>query len=298
MDVVNIYGHLYDKSEIVIGVGNYNNIHGLACYYPEEDLLQIRSMAEIMVPSVIQLILHYEGNPPKSYNDKSYFYLEVKTDDYTSAPKYINVNIDVDGDEKVACAVISDQKCLFTIDYSVVDKIPRSKILAGTLYSLQTILGEQKYIVSWKINGFSNGDLVVFLPTMWYENIDGTCQFKSGINSLVNSLNQLKFKGYTTEKWCETAPFIINCYDNNLCGNCLGQCSNDNYICWPENNGFICGSHDNEPDMLHTTLVSFVNDSQTPSTLGTTATWIAIIIIFIIVGILAWGLTHKYYKIK
>jgi hypothetical protein len=297
MDVANIYGHLHDKSELVIGVGNYNNIHGLACYYPNESLLHIQPVPEIMTPSVLQVILHYE-NPTNNLSDnKLYFSLEIKSHNSSLTPKYINVDIDVDGDQKIACASISSQKGIFTIDYSTVDKIPRSQLLAGTLYSLQTTFGEQKYIVSWKIHGFANGDLIVFLPTTWYENVNNICQERSGINTLIESLNQLKFKGYTTEKWCETASYVINCNDNTLCGDCLGPCQNNAHICWPHDNKFICGSPENEPNMFETNLVSFADTTSTPPTSGTTATVIAIIVIFVIVAILAWGLTHKYYTI-
>ena len=319
MDVVNVYGHLCDNMDVVIGVGNYNNIHGLACYYPNEDLLQIRSMPEIMTPSVIQLILRYEKLTNTLSTDKVYFSLEVKNNDSTAPARYINVNIDVDGDQKVACAIISSEKAFFTIYYSTVDKTPRSELLAGALYSLQTTFGEQNYIVSWKINGFTNGDLVIFLPTAWYETIDvseahigklntdypivgspraldGDCQMRTGINNLIDSLNQLKFKGYTTQQWCESASHVVNCHDNNLCGDCFGPCQDPNNICWPEGDKFICGPPQNEPNMIQLSMVSFADTPSTPQTTGTAATWIAIVAIFLIVAILAWGLTHKYYN--
>jgi len=295
MDVVSVYGHICDKSELLIGVGNYNNIHGLACYYPNEDLLQIRSIPEIMTPSVIELILHYENQTHGTSSDKVYFSLEVKNSDIGVPSRYINVNIEVDGDRKVACAIISPEKAYFTIDYSTIDKTPRSHLLAGALYSLQTTFGEQNYIVSWKINGFANGDLVIFLPTTWYENIEGNCHMKKGVNNLIDSLNQLQFKGYTTEQWCENASHVVNCHDNNLCGDCFGPCQNSNHICWPDGDKFICGYPQNEPNMIQLSMVSFAETTSIPQTTGTAATWIALVAIFLIVGILAWGLTHKYY---
>lgn len=294
MDIVDVYGHIpntLDGAEIVIGVGNYNNIHGLACYYPTEDLLQIRSLSEIMTPSVIELILRYENPTNTTSSNQVYFSLQVKNTD-----RYININIEVDGDDKVACAIVSPEKAFFTIDYSTIDKTPRSHLLAGALYSLQTTFGEQNYIVSWKINGFANGDLVIFLPTTWYENVDGNCHMRTGVSNLIDALNQLKFKGYTTQQWCETAPHVINCHDNNLCGDCFGPCQNPNHICWPDGDKFICGFPQNEPNMVEFSMVSFADTNSTPQTTGTAATWIAVVAIFLIVAILAWGLTRKYYS--
>lgn len=289
--VVDIYGHLYDNTEIVIGVGNYNNIHGLACYYPNDDLLQIRSIPEIIAPSVVELILHYETNKNSRNRNKLYFSLEVKSHNLTS--KYIGVDIESINNQTVASAVISSEKTLFTIDYSSIDNTPRSHLISGSLYSLQTTLGEHEYIVSWKINGFSNGDLVVFLPTSWYENINNTCTIKNGINNLLDNLAQLKFKGFTTEKWCETASHVINCSNDTFCGDCFGHCQNNKHICWPNDNKFICGSPENEPDMSKFNLVSFAD--TTPQTSGTAATLVAVIAIIIIVSVLALGLIIKYY---
>jgi LPXTG-motif cell wall-anchored protein len=327
MDIVDIYGHISDKSELILGVGNYNNVHGLLTYFPNEDLLQMRSLPEIVTPSVVHVILTYEKPSSINNTDKVYFSLTVKNDQYlatekNSAPlikkkdKYINIKIELDGDRKVASACISSEKAYFWIDYSSVDKTPRSQLLAGALYSLQTTFGEQDYIVSWKIQGFSNGDLVIFLPTTWYEKSpDGPfCQSKSGVITLVESLNQLGFKGYTTQQWCEDIPNVVNCVEGTECGQCLGQCQNLNHICYPNINGhnvqlavgqlsdvpdkqFICGPPNLEPKLNQSSMVSF-SESSPPPTTGNAATWIAIIIIVIIVALLAWGFSRrnrKYY---
>lgn len=294
MEIVDIYGHLVDGSELVIGVGNYNTIHGLACYFSNDDLLQIQPISEVIAPSVLELILKYE----KPLNDNSgglYFSLSVKN---TTPTKYVNIAIEMD-EQKVARATISNQKTLFTIDYSSVDKVPRSLLLAGSLYSLQTTFGEKNYVVSWKIQGFANGDLIIFLPTTWYEPSQKSefsyCNEKSGIINLVEKLNQISFRGYSTQQWCEGSPQVINCQNEDICGNCLGQCSNPNHICYPDLSGskkFICGMSSDETNMLQSSTVSFAED--TPQTTGTTATWIAIISIFVIVGLLAWGLNYKF----
>lgn len=326
MEVVDIYGHIPNGSELVLGVGNYNNIHGLLTYFPAEDLLQMRSLPDIITPSVVQVIVTYEKPLSAVNSDKVYFSLAVKDPVSATVPlqysdvsvkrhsKYINVNIEVEDGRKVACACISDEKCFFTVDYSSVDRKPRPQLLAGALYSLQTVFGEQTYVVSWKIQGFSNGDLIIFLPTLWYEpqiirSTDGLtsvsvpttsfCENKSGIANLIESLNQLQFKGYTTQSWCETATHVTNCVDNNVCGECLGPCRDPKHICYvnPDLNAvpqerFICGMASNEPDMTKSTMVSFANQSSTPQTTGTLATWIALIAIFVLVALLAWGLSR------
>ena len=83
------------------------------------------------------------------------------------------------------------------------------------------------------------------------EPIIGTfCHNKTGLITLVESLNQLKFKGFTTQQWCEEAPHVINCAESKFCGECMGQCPNPNDICYLSNinvgstgqNKFICWS--------------------------------------------------------
>lgn len=298
LGIVNIYGHIADKSELVLGVGSYNNIHGLLTYFPTEDLLQMRSLPDILTPSVTELILTYEKPLSVNKTERVYFTLAVK-----STNKYINVKIELDGDKKVACACISPEKAFFWIDYSSIDKTPRSRLLAGALYSLQTTFGEQDYIVSWKIQGFFNGDLIIFLPTTWYEHADnrqsGFCHAKTGIITLVEKLNQLSFKGYTTQQWCEDVSYISHCTDTKQCGNCLGHCHDPSHICFlnpgssivPGEN-FVCGLPSNEPKLNQSTLVSFTDTP--PQTTGTAATWIALISIFIIVALLTWGLSRHY----
>lgn len=301
MDIVDIYGHIPDKSELIIGVGNYNNIHGLLTYFPSEDLLQMKTLPEVITPSVVQLILTYEKPSNIDKSNRIYFSLAVK-----DAPsRYINIKIDIDDDDKVACACISSEKAFFWIDYSNIDRTPRSQLLAGSLYSLQTTFGEQEYIVSWKVKGFSNGDLIIFLPTKWYETSsqDNFCQYKEGIITLVESLNQLGFKGYTSQQWCEDVPHVTHCSTEMQCGDCMGQCRDVNHICYPNPeynsvnphpniNKFICGDHKHEPKMDQSSIVSF-SDTTPIQTTGTTATWVAIITIFVIVALLVWGLTRK-----
>jgi hypothetical protein len=346
MNVVDIYGHIANKSELILGVGNYNNIHGLLTYFPSEDLLQMRSLPETITPSVIQLVLTYETPSIAEDNNRVYFSLAVKDTD-----KYINIRVEPNEDHKVACTCISPKKAFFWIDYSSIDKFPRSQILAGALYSLQTTFGEQNYVVSWKIQGFSNGDLVIFLPTTWYEPVNTkqyhhdvenssypttrynkvgsnyemqqswihsgffestadslnpqqiltenksskVCELKIGATTLVENLHRLGFKGYTTQKWCEDFSHVIHCTDNKQCGECLGHCDNPDHICYPDVNSsgkhFICGSSNNEQQSTQFHMVSFAETGT--GTLGTTAVWITVIVIVIIVSLLSWGLSRQ-----
>ena len=294
LGVVDIYGHIPDKTEILIGVGNYNNVHGLLTYFPVEDLLQMRTLSEVITPSVLQLVLTYERPSHVNKTNRVYFSLAVKG--FDANQKYINVKIELDNDKKVACACLAPDKAFFWIDYSSIDNTPRSQLLAGALYSLQTTFGEQDYVVSWKIQGFSNGDLVIFLPTTWYEQEGDFCQVKNGATILIESLHQLGFKGYTTQRWSEDVTQVIHCTDDRQCGECLGPCPDPKHICYPNltsgNLGkkFICGSPTYEPKLNESVFVSFNESQNAPQ--GTTATWIAAVSIVIIVALLAWGLAR------
>lgn len=302
-DIVNIYGDVKSGSSVIICAGNFNNISGVLAYYSGEDLLQIRSMPEIIAPAVLELILNYE-RPITAKPGKLYFSLQVKSSDNEISHRFINVNIEVEGNQRVAVACISTEKAIFSIDYSAIDRTDRGYLMAGSLYSIEYTFGEQTYIVSWKIHGFGNGDLIIFLPTTWYEQqkyangeqsiLTNICKQNSGINLLIERLNQVQFKGFTTQKWCETRSGVAHCQDNNLCGDCLGQCLDPSHICYPDlnNTNFICGPKQDAPDMTENNMVSF-STTEPPSTTGTGATWAAIIIIFIIVLLLAWGLNTR-----
>jgi hypothetical protein len=300
MDIVDIYGHIDDGSELVIGVGNYNNIHGLMTYSHRaaatnlgsilHDDIDMRTLPEIHTPSVVELVVNYEKPMTTITNNKLYFTLKVK-----DSENYISVKIETDGERRIAVACISREKTYFWIDYSIIDRTPRSKLLSGSLYSLRTIFGEQEYVVSWKINGFSHGDLIIFIPISWYEaTSESQCQNKTGLINLVESLNQLKFKGFTTKEWCESAPNIINCSEGKICGDCIGQCQDLNHICYPNpdigGSKFICGIQSIET-MNQSSMITL--SESPPSTTGTVPTWIAIISIVVIVSLLTWGLSRR-----
>lgn len=285
MDIVNIYGHLDNKSKIVIGVGNYNNIHGLACYSTTDNSLQIRSLPEVTAMSALELTLNYE----QMVGDALCFSISF-------GDKFIGVKIVDDA----ATAIVCSHKTLFTIDYSIVDNVPRSQLLAGSLYCLATEVNGKKYIVSWEINGFSNGDLVLFLPTTWYESVNGSiCVPKHGVVNLLNVLNQLQFKGYTSETWCSKSNGVSNCQDGVYCGDCMGKCKNANQICYPNGDKFICGVPSNEPNMTIPNTITMANQQTTTTTsttgMGTAATWVAIVIILMLIIVLAFVFGRGYY---
>jgi hypothetical protein len=274
--VVDIYGHIPDKSEVLLGVGNYNNVHGLLTYFPAEELLQMRPLPEVLTPSVLSLVLTYESIHKPG---KVYFSLAVKGQN-----KYINVQVH---DHTIACAHISSDKAYFWIDYSSVDATPRSQLLAGALYSLQTTVEGKDYVVSWKIQGFSNGDLVIFLPTTWYEQT--TCEMKQGLITLVESLHQIGFKGYTTQRWCEDGAHVIHCTDDKQCGICLGPCKDPSHICYltPQGTSFMCGPPQHETKLTGTALVSFNEESNSMGTTGTIMTWCIIAAVMIMAVLMA-----------
>lgn len=302
MDTVNLYGDIRSDSSVIIGAGNFNNISGVLV--DDADRLQIRSMAEVLAPTVVEFILHYE-QPITAQPNKLYFSLRVKPTrplfqtleklPTSNSVRYLNAKIEAEGDRQIAVTCLSSDKAIFSVDYSAIDRTNRDHLLAGSLYSLEYTFGEQTYVISWKMHDSINGDLIIFLPTTWYERQLEICSQQSGVNLLVERLNQVQFKGFTTQKWCETMPGVTHCQDNSLCGDCLGQCADPSQICYPnlDTGNFICGSKQVAPDMTENNLVSFSDVDPPPTTTGTGATWVAVVIIFLIVLLLAWGLNTR-----
>lgn len=277
MDVSNIYGPITNDTEVILAIGHYNNVHGLLTHIPN-DVLQMRSLANIIAPTIIELIL--------TYHSDNKFSLGVK-----GTNMYIGVE-SPQNETRTVTAVVSDIKTFFSLDFSAVDKIPRSKILSGVLYSLRTTINEQQYTVTWRIQGFANGDLIIFLPTTWYEKDVDICIKRSDTPILLDKLNKLRFRGYTNQKWCEQLPSLTHCTTDNYCGKCLGNCYQNNQICYPDINGsFICGPSDDNKDIVDPTT----STTTTSSISRSTATWIAVGAIIIIVALLVYGLARKYY---
>lgn len=272
MDVVNIYGDLRNNVELVVGIRNYN-IHGLLTY--ETDGIVMKPITNINSDSIVEVVLTYENETTCS--DRIYFSLAVKGSD-----KYINIK------DNSGLAYISDEKANFWIDYSGLDRKPRDQILAGSSYSLKTMNNGEECVVIWKIDGFSSGDLVLFLPTTWYEkNGDNVCQSIMGINLLVEKLQQTNFKGYTKENWCNEGFDINNCSDDDeKSGNCMGYHNNEEHICYIKEGNFICESVKEEPK-----IADLIPEANPPMTSGTTATWIAIVIVFVLVLLITFGLS-------
>lgn len=295
MEVSNIYGPISNNTEVVLAIGNYNNIHGLLTYISNSNILQMNPLADIISPMILELIVNYSSDSSNTLNNK--FTLAIKGTD-----KFIGVEdarlISKIGEApqiRNVTTCISSTKTYFTLDFSVVDRLPRNKILSGVLYSLRTIIGEQQYTVTWRIKDFANGDLMIFLPTTWYErhekfNDTNTCQRFSETPILLDKLNQLRFRGYTNAKWCEQLPTLTHCTADSNCGKCLGNCHHSDHICYPDSNGnFICSSPNDVVDILQVT--SGTNTVST--TTRTIATWIVLGAILIIILLLVWGLSRK-----
>lgn len=309
MDVSNIYGPIINGSEVALAIGNYNNVHGLLTYIAG-DTLQMKSLSNVVSPVIIELVLNY------STDNK--FSLGVKgTDTYigVESPQLV-------GEMRTVTAAITNVKTYFTLDFSTVDKLPRNKILSGVLYSLRTVVGEQQYTVNWKIQGFADGDLVIFLPTTWYERAElkagllaepraelkaelraetkagllaelraetNTCNKWTDTPILLDKLNQLRFRGYTNQKWCEQLPTLTHCTADSNCGKCLGNCHRNDHICYPDTNGnFVCGIIDDTQDIVAPAITTVTSSISRAS-----ATWIALGAILIIVALLAYGLFRR-----
>lgn len=253
-DINNIYGNIDNLSEVVLGIGNYNSVHGLLT--SNDDKLMMEMLSSVVTPNIVECILEYTNN--------NLFSLAIK-----DTNKYVGVTIE-DYNGRIAYACISDVKTYFSVNYSSIDKNPRSSIFSGVLYSLQTTIDNIQYTVSWKIDNLPNGDIILFLPLSWYNN---DCTPVSGLVTLVESLKQLNFKGYTNEKWCSNVKHIVHCDDGEKCGVCLGYCDNTSQVCdVNENNTFICVS----------------NGSETTTNSQSDYTWLAIVLVILIIFFLWW----------
>lgn len=270
-EIVNIYGHIADESIIVIGMGDYNNVKGLMNI--NNDKLQIDMIETINIINIKEIILKYEKN--------GNFSLKIKdTEDY------IGVNLE----NNKAIAAVKNIKTLFNIEYSIIDKKSREKLLSGVLYSLKTKIDGKEYNVEWEIGNLF-GDLVMFIPINWYE--EETCENISGVINLIERLNRPYFKGYTSLKWCQNGSKVLNCEYNTRCGKCMGNCPNYGDICYSSGieGDFICGKK--EPDMLSPPNVTLNNESLNNNISGNGVTFLAIGLIFLIIILLMYGLYIK-----
>jgi hypothetical protein len=284
MDIVNVYGYLADKSEVVVAVGNHNNVHGIACYQPLDQVLQIKPLPDVAAPSVVEFLIHHEN--PTGRADKNLLYFSLALKEPHDDKRWLHIHINKAG---VAEAVLSSDKSIFTLSYSAVDKNDRSRILAGSLYSITTIFGEKPYTVSWKVQNFTNGELIMFLPTTWYG--ADTCEPSTGLHALLQTLQSDQFRGFVTQEWCHNVPTVTNCNEGVTCGTCMGQCPNPNHLCYPnpEDSNFVCRVPGHEPNLSPGALVTVASD--TSSTTG--ITWFAVASVFVIIIILALGLAFQ-----
>jgi Pyruvate/2-oxoacid:ferredoxin oxidoreductase delta subunit len=243
-------------------------------------------LIEASAPPILEFTI---GAAPASGGQKKRYSFEQVGSD---PPQYLSVTIITENGLKQAVVELSDHKTYFQINYSSIDRDPRGQILAGTLYGLETVFGDQSYEVMWPIEGLPPSNLVTFLPTSWYELKDDMCVPASEITSLVRGLAQPQFKGFTTNQWCQHLPYITNCEGDNICGDCMGYCPDPNHICYQDltQNQFKCGHAAHEPDIV-TAAVTLAEPPTPPMTTGDLATVIAVLIVLLIIGLLAWGLS-------
>lgn len=284
MDIVNVYGYLSDQSEVVIALGNHNNAHGILCYEPLNQLLQIHALSEVVIPSVVEFILHHEK--PTGRPDKNVLYFSLALKEPHGDKKWLHIDIDKMG---LANATVSSEKSIFTVNYSSVDKYDRSRMLAGSLYSLNTVFGEQTYTVSWKVRNFVNSELIMFLPTTWY--VGASCESSTGLHNLIQHLKSDHFRGFVSREWCDNVTNVSNCSESKSCGDCMGYCPNPNHVCYPNSadSNFVCRVPGHEPILGSSALVTVA--SEPSSTNG--ITWLAVTSVFVIVIILALGLAFQ-----
>jgi hypothetical protein len=289
MDMTNnIYGNIRDNQELIISIGNYNNIFSIVSN--NNNSIQINNLNNIndnIMSKISRFIIKYETQNDKQFkellgiskgnakNKKLKFTLKLQDNDilYTinntknKKERYLNIKAI---NKDTAIAVISEEPRIFWIEYSTIDNSYRSNLLAGSLYLLATNYNNKKYNVQWKINTDLNGELIIFLPTTWYEKIDDYCKLNTGgYIQLIENLKRLSFKGYTTDKWCEEVSHIYNCDIYNKCGDCMGACDNSK-ICLPnlENNNakFLCDDYTNEDKLYNYEAITFINDDKSTDT--------------------------------
>ena len=315
----NIYGNIKNNQEIIISIGNYNNIFGLVSNI--NGSIKVNNLNEINEITdkrkIIRFMLiyenlktnteilnngvkpHYSINPKDLLNNRVKPYsvfppemlkFSLKINDDGGDDKYLNIKIN---NKNKAIATISSKKEIFWMDYSTIDNVnsDRTNLLAGSLYLLSTYNNNIKYNIQWPINNDLNSELVIFLPTQWYEKNSNNCQLNNGgYIQLIDKLKQLSFKGFNTKKWCKEVDYIYNCDINTKCGDCMGMCDT-NKICQPDfiNNKFKCVDHRKINKDLD---VSFINKDNkdnkdniitTKDTSNNNGIYIIIIIIIIFI---------------
>lgn len=216
--VNNIYGHLEDRSDIVIAMGDYNSVQGLARNDSNaaENII-IDTLAKVNIENILVLQLQYHDVD----NRTPMFCLKVPD-------RGLYLAVDNRG-----LATLSSKKTWLTVDYSTVDRKPRPTLLAGALYSLMIM--ETRRVIKWNIaNHEQHGDLIICLPTRWYEKHHDVCVKQSGIDKLISAVNRPTFKGWTTRSWCEQAAGVRYCTPNERCGSCLGFTEHADRVCYPK----------------------------------------------------------------
>lgn len=280
--VVNIYGGIAEESDMILAVGNYNNVHGVLSHHPRGSLVEMVRFPEVDPDSVVKIKAIREVI---TGNRRALFSLLVEGSKNKSRQLYINIKIESENGEKIAVARLSTSKALFWLEYSSVDNFPRKEILAGSLVSLATSFGEKDYIVSWKIRDFANGDLVMFLPTSWYEtrNME-ECVKTEGVGDLISSLEQISFRGYTSHELCTDFQEIRYCTQGERCMECLGRCADQSDLCTPSISTpgyFVCSSDSGGQGILSKENNNII--------------WVVVVVsLLALFFLLVWGVALKY----
>ena len=258
MNVNNVYGHIKNNTDVFIAFGNHNEIHGLLTYNAHDGLV-LKSLDSLNINEIVAVKLRY-----KSSNNKRYFSLKTK-----NLGMYINVN-------EYYEAIVNDQKIYFSIEYSVIDNFDREYLLSGSLY---TIKYNNKPVL-WKVENFSDADLIMFIPCTWYEQVDEIlCEPIQSREKLLEQLKNNNFKGYSTRTWCEKASHVTNCTRGEYCGKCMGKCKNTNHICYPHKDHFKCGPED--VNMIAEENISYFEDTPVPKYNAVISVFIVFIVVIV-----------------
>jgi hypothetical protein len=292
-----IYGYLNDKKNIIITIGNNNNILGALIF--KNDKLQFTDNNKYF-DKIVEWELNYLSNS------------DTENKSFSLYCKKFNMYLFTDENN---IATLSTNKKIFNIGFSSVDKIPRQKLLSGVLYNLY----DDDKLVKWNMKKFSHVDLISFLPTTYYslqdfQDSDSQVNSDSRVNNIIIENETIKFlmtgigsntgtdtdtrKKFTEKEWVKYQNFL-HCEKNNKCGKCLGNCNNDK-ICvlrtedsnqspvlktlkdiWnPGKSTFICVNRENE----------FSTDTNNNNnTKNDIMTIIVLISIIVIIALLIYG---------
>lgn len=253
---MSIFGSIANKSEILLATGTNNSVSKVATY---NNGVILTSTLEVEPSLILRFIIEREIGNTFSFKN-------------TNTPTQ-NLYLSVDENN---VAQISETKTFFTLsDFN------------DTIYS-----GTQYQIFKDKILVKFNPDTtnIIFLQLFWYELISkyqvgyNICELQFGAGSLLEKLNKNNFRGFTSKSWCETAPFVTNCNEDQTCGECLGRCVENSEVCYPSGDlEFECSTDKRNMNLL---------PNEKSAITGTLASIAAVIFIYLIVIIFVAGISY------